>query len=135
MVMVCAGWVCEYQNVTMRFGKQVNIDFGDRLRRDIEFPDPTSRILEYYKNGEGISVNVEFLNPDTVDHTISLDLSAGYTYIDDKTPVKLGDSARDKKSRFIKAGQRETQRVDLHFTSSGSSISFGYPQIEDLTVK
>ena len=134
-VMVCVGWICEYENVTMRFGRQVTVDFGERLRRDVEFPDPTARILDYYKNGNGVSVNVEFLNPDTVDHTISLVLSAGYTYIDDKTHVKLGDSARVKKSLFIKAGQRETQKVDLHFTSSGSSISFSYPQIEELTVK
>jgi len=134
-VMVCVGWICENENVTIRFGKQVNVDFNERLRKDVEFPDPTARILEYYKNGNGISVNVEFLNPDAVDHTISLDISAGYSYIDDKTHVKLGDSARVKKSLFIKAGQRETQRVDLHFTSSGSSISFSYPQIEDLTVK
>jgi len=133
-VMVCVGWICEYENVTMRFGRQVTVDFGERLRRDVEFPDPTARILDYYKNGNGVSVNVEFLNPDTVDHTITLDLSAGYTYIDDKTHVKLGDSAQVKKSLFIKAGQRETQTVDLQFTSSGSSISFSYPQVEELTV-
>jgi hypothetical protein len=133
-VKVCVGWVCEYEDVTTRFGRQVTVDFGERLRRDVEFPDPTARILDYYKNGNGIAVNVEFLNPDTVDHTITLDLSAGYTYIDDKTHVKLGDSARVKKSLFIKAGQRDTQTVDLHFTSSGSSISFSYPQIEELTV-
>jgi hypothetical protein len=113
----------------------VTVDFGERFRRDVEFPDPTARILEYNKNGNGVSVKVEFLNPETVDHTISLDIIVGYPYIEDNSHVNLGDSARAKKSRFIKAGQRETQRGDLHFTRSGSSISFSYPLIEDLKVK
>jgi len=134
-VMVCVGWTCEYENVTTRFGKQVTVDFGERLRRDVEFPNPTARILEYYKNGNGVSVNVEFINPDTVDHTISIDISVGYSYIDDKSHVKLGDSARAKTSLFIKAGQKETHKVDLDFISSGSSVSFGSPLIEELKIK
>ena len=134
-VMVCVGWVCEHDNVSIRFGRQVTVDFGERLLKDVEFPNATARILEYHRNGNGISVNVEFINPETVDHTIFVELSAGYSYIDDRSQIKHGDLAKSITSLLVKAGDRQTKRVNLYFTSSGSSFNFDYPVISDLNVK
>ena len=138
-VMVCVSSVCEQENVMTRFGRYVTVDFSERLQRDVEFPNPTARptaqILDYYKNGNVVSVYVEFINPEFIDHMISMDLSVGYTYIDGRSHVKLGDSAQAKTALFVKAGQRETKRVDMYLANSGSIISFDNPVIEELTVK
>ena len=138
-VMICMNSVCEQEEVTTRFGRYVTVDFSERLQRDVEFPNPTARptaqILEYYKNGNVVSVYVEFINPESVDHLISVDLSIGYTYIDGRSHVKLGDSTQAMTSLFVKAGQRETKRVDMYLASSDSSISFENPVIKDLKVK
>lgn len=133
-VRICVGWMCEQENITTRFGRQVKVDFSERLQKNVEFPDPTARILEYNKNGNDISVTVEFLNPDTLDHTFSLKLSVGFEYIDDNH-VKLGDSVHATTSQLVKAGQRVNQTVNLYLPSSGSIINFDNPQIEDLKVK
>jgi hypothetical protein len=105
----------------------------------VEFPDPnarpTARILEYYRNGDAVSVYVEFINPESADHMISVDLSVGYTYIDGRSHVKLGDSAQAKTTLLVKAGKRETKRVDIYLANSDSIISFGNPVIEDLRIK
>jgi hypothetical protein len=138
-VMVCVSSVCEQENVMTRFGRYVTVDFSERLQRDVEFPNPTARptaqILDYYKNGNVVSVYVEFINPEFIDHMISMDLSVGYTYIDGRSHVKLGDSAQAKTELFAKAGQRETKRVDMYLANSGTIISFDNPVIEELTVK
>jgi len=138
-VMVCVSAVCEQENVMTRFGSYVTVDFSERLQRDVELPNPTARptaqILEYYKNGDVVSVYIEFINPESVDHMISVDLSIGYTYIDGRSHVKLGDSTQAMTSLFVKAGQRETKRVDMYLAGSDSSISFENPVIKDLKVK
>lgn len=64
-VMVCANSVCEQENVTTKFGKYVTVDFSERLHRDVAIARPTARIFEYYRNGDALSVNVEFINPST----------------------------------------------------------------------
>jgi len=138
-VMVCVSSVCEQENVMTRFGRYVTVDFSERLQKDVEFPNPTARptaqILDYYKNSNVVSVYVEFINPEIIDHMISVDLSVGYTYIDGRSHVKLGDSAQAKTALFVKAGQRETKRVDMYLANSDSIISFDNPVIEELTVK
>lgn len=40
-VKVCVNSLCESENVTTRFGRQTTVDFGERLRRDMEFPNAT----------------------------------------------------------------------------------------------
>jgi hypothetical protein len=80
-------------------------------------------------------VYVEFINPESVDHLISVDLSVGYTYIDGRSHVKLGDSTQAMTSLFVKAGQRETKRVDMYLSGSDSGINFDNPVIVDLKVK
>jgi hypothetical protein len=138
-VMVCLGSVCEQENVMTKFGRYVDVDFSERLQRDVEFPNPTAQataqILEYYKNDNIISVYVEFINPESVDHTISVDLSVGYTYIDGRSHIKLGDSAQAMTAESVKAGQREIKRVDMYLANSDSIISFDSPVIEELKVK
>jgi hypothetical protein len=138
-VMVCVSSICEQETVTTRFGSYATVDFSERLLRDVNFPDPnarpTARILEYYRNGDAVSVYVEYINPESADHMISVDLTVGYTYIDGRSHVKLGDSAQAKTTLLVKAGQRETKRVDIYLANSDSIISFGNPVIENLRIK
>jgi hypothetical protein len=134
-VKVCVNSVCENENVTTRFGRQTTVDFGERLRRDMEFPNATVRIIEYFKTGDGVSVNVEFINPETVDRTIFVELSVGFSYIDDRSKIKYRDLAKATTSVLVKAGQRETKRVDVSFTGSGSYNSFDYPVLSYFDVK
>jgi hypothetical protein len=138
-VMVCVRSVCEQENITTRFGTYVTTDFSERLKRDVEFPNPTARptaqILDYYKNGNVVSVYVEFINPESIDHMISADLSFGYTYIDGRSHVKLGDSAHARTALFVKAGESETKRVDMYLPNSDSSVCFDNPVIEELQIK
>jgi hypothetical protein len=137
-VTVCVNSLCEQEYVTTRFGSYVTVDFSERLLRDVEFPNPTARataqILDYFKNGNVVSVYVEFINPESVDHLISVDLSVGFTYIDDRSHVKLGDSTQTLTSQFVKARQRETKRVDMYLASD-SCISFDNPVINDIKIK
>jgi len=137
-VMVCLGPVCEQENVTTRFGRYSMVDFSEQLQHDVQLPNPTdqptARILEYYKNGNVVSVFVEFINPESTDHTFAADLSLGYTYIDDRSHFKLGDSAQVKTTVSVKAGQKETKRLDLHLASNGQVLTYGYPVIEELKV-
>jgi len=138
-VMVCVGSICEQENVMTKFGRYVNVDFSERLQRDVEFPNPTARatahILEYYKNDNIVSVYIEFINPESVDHTISVDLSVGYTYIEGRSHIKLGDSVQAMTAESVKAGQRKIKKVDMYLASSESIISFDCPVIEELKVK
>ena len=133
-VMVCINSVCEQENITASFGRQVTVDFGERLRRDVQFPTATARIIDYAKNGNGVSVNVEFINPETVDHTISVELGVGYTYIDGRTFTKHGDFAKVTTPLFVPAGQRVTRTVDIAFEGSGTNYCFDYPVISELYV-
>ena len=137
-VMVCVDSVCEQENVITRFGKYVTIDFSDRFLRVVKFPNPTAqptvKILDFYRNGDVVTVDMEFVNPGSADHTFSVDLSIGYTYIDARSHIKLGDSTQARTSQFVKAGQRETKRVDMYLASD-SVISFDNPEIQDFRVK
>jgi hypothetical protein len=137
-VMVCESSICKQENVTTRFGTYVTVDFSEKIQKDVKFPNPTAqptaRILEYYKNGNIISVDVEFFNPSTKDLLMSAEVSCGYSYIDDRTSIKMGDSVRGKLVQNVKAGLRLTERLDLYF-ASGNSLSYSSPVIEELQVK
>jgi len=133
-VTVCVGWICEHENITARFGKQVTVDFGERLRKVVEFPEPTARILEYFKNGYGLSVKVEFINPSKKDLLMSAEVSCGYSYIDDRTSIKMGDSVRGNVVQYVKAGERVTDSLDLYFVS-GHAYSYDVPRILSTTIR
>jgi hypothetical protein len=100
----------------------------------VEFPLPTARIVEYFKNGGGVSANIEFINPSSKPLTITAEVSCGYDYIDDRTNIKMGDSVTGKSAQYVEAGQRVTNRLDLYF-ASGHSHNFDVPKIADITVQ
>ena len=113
-VMVCMGLVCEQETVTTRFGRYVNVDFSEQLERDVEFPNPTARpsaqILDYYKNDNVVSVFLECINPESADHTLTVYLSVGYTYIDGRSHVKLGDSAQAMTVVSVKSREKRNKK-------------------------
>jgi hypothetical protein len=137
-VMVCMDSVCEQESVVTKFGTYVTVDFSDRVKKNMNFPDPDgrpdARILEYFKNGNGISVHMEFINPSKEDLLMMASVSCGYSYIDDRTSFKMGDSAKGKLIQNVKAGQRVTANLDLYFVS-GRSYSYDIPVINELTIK
>jgi hypothetical protein len=137
-VMVCVRSVCEQENVTTRFGRYVTVDFAERLQRDVEFLDPfvqpTARILECYKNGNSISIDVEFINPSTKDYLMSVKVGCGYHYIDDRTGIKMAESSGGTLMTNVKAGQRITKSLVLYL-ANGHSLSYDYPVIQELTIK
>jgi hypothetical protein len=137
-VIVCVSPVCEQEHVTTRFGRYVSVDFSEQLLKDVKFPnqdaEPTARILDCYRNGDEISVNVEFFNPSLKDIRMSVIVSVGYTYIDDRTSIKMGDSAKGVLVQNVKAGQRVTEVLYLGL-ANGNSLSYSYPVIEELKVK
>jgi len=125
--------VCEQENVTIRFGRYVTVDFSERLHKDVVIREPTARVLESYKNGDHLSVNIEFINPFKKDLQISGVVSCGYSYIDDRTGSKMGDSTRGTFVENVKAGQRITKGLVLNLVN-GNSLSYGFPVIEELKV-
>jgi hypothetical protein len=137
-VIVCVSSVCEQEDVTTRFGRYVNVDFSERLQRDVKFQNPTTqptaRILDYYKNGNTISVILEFINPSKKDLMMSVEVSCWYNYIDDRTNLKMGDSVRGVLTQNVKSGQSTTEMLYLNF-ASGHCYGYNSPVIEELKIK
>jgi hypothetical protein len=131
---VCADFVCVQERVMIRFGKYVTVDFSERLQKDVVILEPTARVLECYKNGDRLSVNIEFINPSKKDLQMSGTVSCGYSYIDDRTNSKMGDSARGTFVQNVNAGQRITKELVLNLVN-GNSLSYSFPVIEELKVK
>ena len=127
-VRVCVGVKCQSEYIFIRFGKQSFIDFGDRLRKEVEFPVPTARIIDYYRDGDGVSVVLEFINPSSEDVYISAEVSVGYSFIAERTGQRVGESARGKTTVSVDAGQRETETLRLYF-ADGVSYIFDPPQL------
>jgi hypothetical protein len=137
-VRVCADSVCEQEEITIRFGKYTSVDFSERILKEVTFPDPfarpSARITDYYKNGNAIVVNVEFYNPSEEDLLMSASVSVGYSYIDDRTSIKMGDCAKGTLMQHVKAGQRITDDIALYFVS-GRSHSYSIPVIDELAIQ
>jgi hypothetical protein len=131
-VKVCVGVICPTEQVVVVFAKQSYLDFGDRLKKEAEFPSPTVRLINYFKNGNGLGVNVEYINPTQKDLAMSAEISCGYTYIEDRTNLRMGDSVRTKGSEWVEAGRRVTQTVNLNF-ADGSAYSFDEPVISQIS--
>jgi hypothetical protein len=131
-VSVCANTICENETVNIIFARKTYVDFGDRLKKDVEFPLPTARKLEYFRNGNGVSVSVEFINPSTKPLRISTEISVGYSYIDSRTNIRMGDSVRSLASEYVEPGRRVSRTVDLYF-ADGSAYSFDEPKIGQIT--
>jgi len=133
-VKACLGAICEQEYVIVTFGKKSFIDFGERLRKTVEFPNPTARITDYYRDGDGVSVVLEFINPTSEPLYISAEVSVGYSYIADRSGQRVGEAARGKTTVGVDPGQRETENVRLYF-ADGSAYNFDPPQLLDVTVK
>jgi hypothetical protein len=127
-VAVCVGVICPEKNVTVVFAKSSFLDFEDLLKSKAEFSKPTVRLIRSFKNANGVSAEVEFINPTEKDLTMSVELSVGYSYIDGRTNIRLGDSSHTKASEWVEAGRRVTRTVDLNFVY-GSSYSYDEPAI------
>jgi len=131
-VEVCVGVICPEKSIIIVFAKSSYLDFEDILKQKAEFSKPTVRILKSFKNGNGISVDVEFINPTQKDLAISVDIGSGYTYIDGRTNIRMGDSVRSKVTEYVEAGRRVMRTVDLNFVY-GSSYTFDDPTISQIT--
>jgi hypothetical protein len=132
VVQVCVGVICPKKNVTIIFAKSAFLDFGEQLKKEAEFARPTVRLINYFKNGNGLGVNVEYINPTQKDLAMSAEISCGYTYIEDRTNLRMGDSVRSKGSEWVEAGRRVTQTVNLNF-ADGSAYSFDEPTISQIS--
>jgi len=133
-VAVCVGLICPEKSVIIVFAKRSYLDFEDILKQKVEFSKPTVRILKSFKNGNGIGVELEFINPTQNDLAMSAEVIAGYTFIDGRTNVRMGDSVRTTASQFVEAGRRETRTVDLYF-NDGSAYNYDEPRLGEVTPK
>jgi hypothetical protein len=132
-IRVCADFVCEQETVTIRFGKYVTADFSERLEQDVVIKQPTAQVLDCNKNGDHLSVDIEFINPSKKDLQFSGVVSSGYSYIDDRTGSKKGEAARSTFVQNVNAGQRFTKELALNLVQA-NSLSYSYPVIEELRV-
>jgi hypothetical protein len=130
-VKVCVGLICEVEYVNIIFAKRSFVDFGDRLRKDVEFPVPTVRIVEFYKNGDAVSVMIEFINPSENDLSMSADVSVGYSYIDPRSGTRKGESAQGKAMEMVRAGTRTPYRLDLYFVD-GDAYNYDIPALSNI---
>jgi hypothetical protein len=131
VVVVCSGAVCEKEQITAKFGKRTVIDFGERLQRDAEFPNPTARIVSTKQNGNTLVVEVEFINPNTKDVSMSVTISCQYSYINNQRE-RAGNSAQVQVTRVVKASSRPTQNANIYL--SGSEVIASPAVITDLTI-
>jgi hypothetical protein len=131
-VAVCVGVICPEKYIDIAFAKRSYLDFEEILKSKAEFSKPTIQKLKYYKNGNGVGVELEYINPTQKDLVMSAEVSCGYTYIDGRTNVRMGDSVRTKTSEYVEAGRRVTRPVNLYF-ADGSSYNFDEPTISQIT--
>jgi hypothetical protein len=131
-VTVCVGVICENETVKIIFAKKSFIDFGERLREDIEFPLPTARIIDYYRSGDGMVVVVEFINPSSKDLNMGAEVSVAYTFISGRDNQRVGEATRGKATAFVPAGQRQSPSTNLYF-ASGNAYLFDPPQLGQIT--
>jgi hypothetical protein len=133
-VKVCTGTICLEENVTVKFAKQRIVDFEERLIRDVEFPNPTARIVGYYTSGDQITVNVEFINPSSKSLSMSADVKCGYTYIESRSENRVGSVAQGMANAYVESGQRTVQTLYLYL-ADGYSYTYSIPVISGITTR
>jgi hypothetical protein len=133
-VQVCAGKICESQNVTIKFANQRTIDFEEQLIRDVGFPTPTARIVGYYPIGDQIFVDVEYINPSIKDVVISAHIATGYSYIESRTNNRVGGVTEGLVSASVKSGTRVTD-TEVFDLASGYSYTYSVPEISKISVR
>jgi len=133
-VTVCVGVICPEKFVDIAFAKSSYLDFEDILKMKAEFSKPTVRILNSYRNGNGVNVELEFINPTKKDLFMSAVVSCGYSYIDDRSDLRMGNSVQYKVSDWVVPGGRITRMANLYF-SGGDNINYDEPALGEVTVK
>jgi hypothetical protein len=133
-VAVCVGVICPEKYTTVVFAKRSYLDFEDLLKQKAEFSKPVARIIKSFKNGNGVGVDLEFINPTQNDLTMSAEVICGYTYIDGRTNIRMGDSVRSRASEFVEAGRHVTRTEYLYF-ADGSAYSYDEPRLGEVTPK
>ena len=131
-VQVCVNRICENESVDIRFAKQSFVDFSERLKKDVEFVNPTVRIVYFSLNGNYLAYNVEWINPTTHDVTITTTIGVGYSYIESASRMRRNDFARVQLNRLVKAGEHTTVPNTLYL-SGGSNIMASEPSIVDMS--
>jgi len=132
-VKVCVGAICEVDYVNIIFAKKTFVDFGDRLKNDVEFPEPIARITDYYKEGNGVAVVVEFINPSGKDLQMTAEISLGYSFISSRSNQRVGESVRGKAYSDVGAGRRTSEMIHLYF-ADGNAYMFDPPTIGKITL-
>ena len=133
-VKVCLGIVCESEDVEIKFAQPRSVNFEERLKKDVEFPEPTVRIVNSVPAENSITINVEFINPDKTDLTMTATIGCGYSYIDYNSRERKNDFAQSQLTQFVKAGDRSAQQVVLWMTK-GHHVIPSSPTVVELITK
>jgi len=133
-VKVCVGAICEQESVYIVFAKKSFIDFGERLRKVVEFPEPTARVVDSYRAGDGVGVSVEFINPTSKPLYMTAEIRVGYSFISGRTGQRVGESVRGKAYSEVPAGRRVTETLYLDF-ADGYSYMHDPPAIGEITAR
>lgn len=131
-VKVCVGAICETDQVTVVFAKRTYIDFGERLRKVVEFPEPTARIIDSFRSGDGVRVVVEFINPTEKTLFMTAEVTVGYSFISGRSGQRVGESVRGQAYSDVRAGSRVSETLLLDF-ADGSSYMFDPPTLGKIT--
>ncbi len=127
-VKVCCATICEYENVTIKFGKSQSVDFAEQLKKDLGSSKPAARITGYYPSAGQISIDVELINPTTQPIAISADVRCGYTYIETRNYNRIGSVAQGHLYEKVPACDRKTTTLNFNL-ASGSSYMYDTPTI------
>jgi hypothetical protein len=132
-VKVCCGILCEQENVTIKFAKRQTVDLSEKILKDCEFFEPTIRIAGYSQGGDVVQINVEFINPTTQTHSMSAEVTVGYSYIDPRSKNRVGNFVKGQLSSTLKPGDRTMKMLSLDLIE-GSSYIFNIPVISDISI-
>ena len=132
-VKVCVGVICENENIEIKFGQPAFVDFGERLKKNVEFSTPTVRIVNSFVTGTTMNVELEFINPDKIDHIMTVTIGCGYSFITPNNRERKNNYSQSLITRSVKAGSRLNQGGTIPFTG-GSTYIPSEPTIVDVTV-
>ncbi len=133
-VTVCMDMICENESVDIQFAQHATVDFGIRLIKDAEFQKPTVQIVSSELSGSTYTVEVEFINPEVTDHTMTATIGSGYSYITSQSEPRKTDFAKTTVSRSVKAGSRQTVPVTLYLTKGSFPIA-SEPTVENVILE
>jgi hypothetical protein len=129
---VCIGdSVCEKEQFVSTFGKPNYLDFGDRLKQDAEFTEPTVRIIDHYLNYNTLVVEVEGINPKKTPITLIANISSVYTYVN-YNHVRVSTSSTGQFIKYLRPGEHSSQLVYI-YTYGGTDVIASEPVVLDVS--